>query len=101
MDLGLFMMPLHRPEKPWRQALAEDREAVVLADRLGFAEVWVGEHFSTKVEQIPSPLMFFASLVECRAAAERLVSGLVESGPAQRLVTLPLLQRPPSTRYLS
>jgi alkanesulfonate monooxygenase SsuD/methylene tetrahydromethanopterin reductase-like flavin-dependent oxidoreductase (luciferase family) len=64
MDLGLFMMPLHRPHKPWAQALAEDREAVILADRLGFAEVWVGEHFTTKAEQIPSPLMFFASLIE-------------------------------------
>lgn len=64
MDLGLFMMPLHRPGKPWAQALAEDREAVILADRLGFSEVWVGEHFTTKVEQIPSPLMFFSSLLE-------------------------------------
>jgi len=63
MDLGLFMMPLHRPEKAWSQALAEDREAVLLADRLGYTEAWIGEHFSTKAEQIPSPMMFLATLI--------------------------------------
>lgn len=63
MDLGLFMMPLHRPGKAWSQALAEDREAVMLADRLGYSEAWIGEHFSTKAEQIPSPMMFLATLI--------------------------------------
>ncbi len=64
MDLGLFLMPLHRPEKPWSRALAEDREAILLAEKLGYTEAWVGEHFSTKAEQIPSPMMFFATLLE-------------------------------------
>lgn len=63
MQLGMFMMPVHHPDKPWGQALDEDREAVILADRLGFAEVWIGEHFSSKPEQIPSPMMFLASLI--------------------------------------
>jgi len=56
-------MPVHRPEKPWAQALAEDRQAILLAERHGYAEAWMGEHFSTKVEQVPSPLMFLASLI--------------------------------------
>ena len=64
MELGLFMQPVHRAEKPWATALAEDRESVLLAEKLGFSEVWIGEHFSTKAEQIPSPLMFLASLIE-------------------------------------
>lgn len=64
MNLGLFMMPLHRPEKSWQRALAEDRDAVLLAEQLGFTEVWVGEHFSTKAEQIPSPMIFLATLIE-------------------------------------
>ena len=63
MRLGVFTMPLHRPEKPYAQALAEDREMVRLADRLGYAEVWIGEHFTSKVEQIPSAMMFLASLI--------------------------------------
>jgi alkanesulfonate monooxygenase SsuD/methylene tetrahydromethanopterin reductase-like flavin-dependent oxidoreductase (luciferase family) len=64
MKLGLFLMPLHKPEKPWKQTLREDREAVIQADRLGLSEVWIGEHFSTKSEQIPSAMMFLASLID-------------------------------------
>jgi alkanesulfonate monooxygenase SsuD/methylene tetrahydromethanopterin reductase-like flavin-dependent oxidoreductase (luciferase family) len=63
LQLGLFFMPVHRPEKPWSVALEEDRQATILADQCGYAEVWMGEHFSTKVEQVPAPLMFFATLV--------------------------------------
>ena len=36
MKLGTFMMPLHPPgRQPW-QTYAEDREAILLADRLGY-----------------------------------------------------------------
>ncbi|MCY4230826.1 MAG: LLM class flavin-dependent oxidoreductase [Alphaproteobacteria bacterium] len=63
MKLGLFSMPLHRPEKPFPQTLEEDREAILLADRLGYAEAWIGEHFTSKVEQITSPLIFLATLI--------------------------------------
>ena len=76
MNLGLFMMPLHRPEKAWARALAEDREAIVLAEKLGYTEAWVGEHFSTKAEQIPSALIFFASLVDATREI-RLGTGVV------------------------
>ena len=44
MELGLFMMPLHHPQRDYQTVLAEDREAVILADQLGFGEVWIGEH---------------------------------------------------------
>jgi alkanesulfonate monooxygenase SsuD/methylene tetrahydromethanopterin reductase-like flavin-dependent oxidoreductase (luciferase family) len=63
LQLGLFFMPVHRPQKAWAVALEEDRQATILADQCGYAEVWMGEHFSTKVEQVPAPLMFFATLV--------------------------------------
>lgn len=63
MRLGVFSMPLHRPEKPYAQALAEDREMVLLAEKLGYGEVWIGEHFTSKVEQIPSAMMFLATLI--------------------------------------
>ena len=76
MELGLFMMPLHRPDKAWSQALAEDREAVLLAEKLGYSEVWIGEHFSSKAEQIPSPMIFLASLIDATKTI-RLGTGVV------------------------
>ena len=37
-------MPVHPLGKDWRVCLAEDREAFVLADELGFVEGYAGEH---------------------------------------------------------
>ena len=76
MELGLFAQPVHRPEKEWLQALEEDREAIILADQLGFSEAWIGEHFTTKAEQIPSPLMFMATLLR-DAPSIRLATGVI------------------------
>lgn len=63
MKLGLFMMPLHPPQRPLTETLQEDAEKTLLADQIGFDEVWVGEHFACVSETIPSPMMFMASLV--------------------------------------
>jgi alkanesulfonate monooxygenase SsuD/methylene tetrahydromethanopterin reductase-like flavin-dependent oxidoreductase (luciferase family) len=63
MRLGLFMMPVHPPGRLFADTLAEDDEKALYADRLGFDELWLGEHFSATTEPIPSPLMFMASLV--------------------------------------
>ena len=63
MKLGYFMMPLHDPKKDYHQALAEDTDAIILADQLGFEEAWVGEHFTSAAEPITSPLLFMATLI--------------------------------------
>ena len=63
MRLGFFMMPVHPPARSFTETLAEDTEKSLLADRLGFEELWLGEHFSATSEPIPSPLMFMAGLV--------------------------------------
>ena len=63
MRLGLFMMPVHPPTRSLTETLAEDTEKSLLADRLGFDELWLGEHFSATSEPIPSPLMFMAGLI--------------------------------------
>jgi alkanesulfonate monooxygenase SsuD/methylene tetrahydromethanopterin reductase-like flavin-dependent oxidoreductase (luciferase family) len=62
MNLGFFTMPIHPLGKDWRQCLAEDREAFLLADELGFTEGYVGEHVTDKAENITSCAMFIASL---------------------------------------
>src|SRR5262245_8356247 len=63
MRIGRFMMPVQPPERLLCDTLAEDTEKSLLDERLGFDELWVGEHFSATSEPIPSPLMFMAGLV--------------------------------------
>ena len=63
MKLGYFTMPLHPPGRNYIETLKEDREAILLADRLGFTEAFVGEHTTDLAETIPSCLMFLSSLV--------------------------------------
>ncbi len=63
MELAYFMMPVHHPDKSYHTALEEDIEAIVHADQLGFSEAWVGEHYTSKPEQITSPLLFMASII--------------------------------------
>lgn len=63
MQLGYFAMPLHPPTRDWKSVLEENREAVIRADRLGYAEAWIGEHITTTSEPITSPLLFLASVI--------------------------------------
>jgi alkanesulfonate monooxygenase SsuD/methylene tetrahydromethanopterin reductase-like flavin-dependent oxidoreductase (luciferase family) len=63
MKLGYFTMPLHPPQRPWRDTLREDREAILLCDRLGYCEAYVGEHATDAAETITSCVAFLASLV--------------------------------------
>lgn len=63
MHLGIFMQPVHPPHRDYTQLLEEDRECILLADRLGYSECWIGEHFTAAVEPITVPLTFCASLI--------------------------------------
>ena len=72
MKLGTFMMPLHPPKRqPW-ETYAEDREAILLADGLGYAEALVGEHVTDLAENVTSCLMFLASVAH---ETQRIVLG--------------------------
>jgi len=63
MRLGVFTMPMHHPARDYTQVLEEDRQAIILADQLGYNEYWVGEHFSSLNEPVTSPLMLMASVI--------------------------------------
>src|SRR5687767_14609362 len=63
MRLGMFMMPVHPAGRPMHETLAEDTAKSLLADELGFEELWMGEHYSATTEPFPSPFMFLAGLV--------------------------------------
>jgi alkanesulfonate monooxygenase SsuD/methylene tetrahydromethanopterin reductase-like flavin-dependent oxidoreductase (luciferase family) len=63
MRLGMFMMPLHPAHRPPAETLQEDRGAVILADRLGFHDVFVGEHLTEKSENVTNSFIFLATLI--------------------------------------
>jgi alkanesulfonate monooxygenase SsuD/methylene tetrahydromethanopterin reductase-like flavin-dependent oxidoreductase (luciferase family) len=62
VKLSFFMMPLHSMNRDYHSTLMEDVESVVLADKLGYEEVWVGEHYTCTIEQVSSPLLFLSHL---------------------------------------
>ena len=72
MKLGLFLMPLHYPDRAHADTYQEDLELVEYADGLGYAETWVGEHFNLPWENMPSPELFIARAL---GATERMRFG--------------------------
>ena len=62
MKLGFFTMPIHPPQRNYTQTLKEDRAAILLADKLGYTDAFIGEHTTDICENIPSCLAFIASL---------------------------------------
>lgn len=63
MRLGYFTMPLHPLEREWHVTLQEDREAIILADTLGFHDAFVGEHLADKMENVTNSMIFLSSLI--------------------------------------
>src|SRR5438034_767008 len=62
MRLGYFTMPMHPAHRPSAQTLQEDREAIILADKLGFYDAFVGEHLTEKSENVTNSFIFLATL---------------------------------------
>jgi alkanesulfonate monooxygenase SsuD/methylene tetrahydromethanopterin reductase-like flavin-dependent oxidoreductase (luciferase family) len=60
LSYGMFIMPFHSPAKPTAQCYDEDLELIVLAEKLGFSEFWIGEHHTMKYENIVMPEIFIA-----------------------------------------
>jgi alkanesulfonate monooxygenase SsuD/methylene tetrahydromethanopterin reductase-like flavin-dependent oxidoreductase (luciferase family) len=72
MRYGYFTMPLHPPGADPAQTLADDLEQIVALEQLGFAEAWIGEHFTSVWENIPCPDLFIAQAL---ARTQRIVLG--------------------------
>ncbi|MBM3775274.1 MAG: LLM class flavin-dependent oxidoreductase [Acidobacteria bacterium] len=93
MNLGVFMMPLHPPEKSRTQCFEEDVEMVERAEALGCSEVWVGQHHTLAWEPIPANDLFLATVIP-RTRRIRLgpgVSILPQHHPANVAVRLAML----------
>ncbi len=63
MDLGLFTMPLHPPGANFTESLKADLDQIVKLDELGYSEAWIGEHFTSEWENIPSPELLIAQAI--------------------------------------
>jgi alkanesulfonate monooxygenase SsuD/methylene tetrahydromethanopterin reductase-like flavin-dependent oxidoreductase (luciferase family) len=63
MRLGYFTMPVHPLGRDWSATLREDREAIILADRLGFHDAFMGEHLTDACENITNSMLFLATLI--------------------------------------
>ncbi len=63
MRLGYFTMPVHPTHRDWTETLKEDREAIILADKLGFHDAFMGEHLTDRCENVTNSMMFNASLI--------------------------------------
>jgi limonene 1,2-monooxygenase len=75
MRFGLFMAPFHPTGQNPTLALERDLDLICHLDRLGFDEVWIGEHHSAGYEIISSPEVFIATAAE-RTKHIRLGSGV-------------------------
>ena len=88
MRLGIFMMPLHPAHRDPAVTLREDREAIILADQLGFHDAFVGEHLTEKSENITNSFIFLATLIHHTRydqARDRHVQSLAFAPGADRL----------------
>ena len=63
MRLGYFTMPVHPIQRDWSETLREDRDAIILADQLGFYDAFVGEHITDRAENVTNSMMFQATLI--------------------------------------
>jgi alkanesulfonate monooxygenase SsuD/methylene tetrahydromethanopterin reductase-like flavin-dependent oxidoreductase (luciferase family) len=56
----MFLMPNHPPERSMYDATQWDLRMIEEADKLGYTECWIGEHFTVPWEPIPSPDLLIA-----------------------------------------
>jgi limonene 1,2-monooxygenase len=76
LRFGVFLPPYHAVEDNPHLALHRDLWLAEQLDRLGFDELWVGEHHSAAFETIGTPEMFIATAAE-RTRHTRLGTGVV------------------------
>lgn len=75
MKFGMFMAPFHRAGENPTLALQRDLELIQEMERLGYDEVWIGEHHSGSRELIADPALFIAAAAE-RTSRIRLGTGV-------------------------
>ncbi|MGE3993112.1 LLM class flavin-dependent oxidoreductase, partial [Pseudorhodoplanes sp.] len=60
LRLGMFLMPASRPDTPLSNVIDWYLEVIREADALGYSEMWVGTHMTSKYERITAPQQIIA-----------------------------------------
>ena len=60
MEFGYFAMPSHPPERGLKAGHDWDLQTLRWLDELGYAEAWIGEHYTAPWEPHPSPDLLIA-----------------------------------------
>jgi limonene 1,2-monooxygenase len=76
MRFGIFTMPEHFPWDNWTLSYERDLAEMVLAEKLGFDEYWIGEHHSGWYENVPVPEYMIAKASAMTSRIE-LATGVV------------------------
>jgi len=76
LRFGVFMAPFHQAGRNPTLLLEQDLALIEHLDRLGYHEVWIGEHHSGGWEIIASPEVFIAAAA-ARTRSIRLGTGVV------------------------
>lgn len=63
MRLGYFTMPMHPLDTDYTTTLKQDREAIILCDKLGYYDAFVGEHLTDDAENITNSMLFLGTLI--------------------------------------
>jgi alkanesulfonate monooxygenase SsuD/methylene tetrahydromethanopterin reductase-like flavin-dependent oxidoreductase (luciferase family) len=61
MELGLFAMPSHPPERDLREGFEWDLQVLRWLDQYGYREAWIGEHHAAPWEPNPAPDLLVAT----------------------------------------
>jgi limonene 1,2-monooxygenase len=76
LRFGIFLPPYHNPRHSQALAIERDLQLAEHLDRLGYDEIWFGEHHSGGYETIPSPELMIAAAAQ-RTHRIRLCSGVI------------------------
>ncbi len=102
LEVGLFVMPAHPPERSVIDGHNWDLSMIRAADRFGYKEAWVGEHLNTPWEPCPSPELVIAQALTC---TEQITLGagahiLPNHHPARLAQTVAYLDHLAEGRYM-
>jgi limonene 1,2-monooxygenase len=76
LRFGIFLPPYHNPRHSHALAMERDLQLAEHLDRLGYDEIWFGEHHSGGYETIPCPELMIAAAAQ-RTSRIQLCTGVI------------------------